>query len=615
MKSKSLVFPEEILDQHLVVLGKTGAGKSSALRHVVEHLLAKRKRVCIIDPKGDWWGLKVGADGTSAGFPVVLFGDFKNEAARDVPVNDHSGGQIAELVAAGNRPCVVGMRGWTQGAMTRFWIAFAATLFARNAGEFYLVGDEFHNFAPKQWKGMQDKENPAAVGLHWANRLLAEGRGLGLVCLIASQRPQKVHNDTLTSCETLVAMRVIHKADRDAVEDWIKGAGDPTLGKEVLNSLAGMQRGAAYVWSPEAQFGPQRLVFPLFTTFDSFAPPQLQKKVSEQGWASVDLTEVQTKLAAVIEQAKANDPKELQRQLAELRKQLTQAQTNLPRAVAQAATRTETKTVEVSVIKPAELKRVEAALTKLAGLTERIEQVLSATQVNLAAQFDKLIGAKDEAVQACAELRATLARATQPTPPMPALSPAPARLQPRPPAPTRRTATIVPPAGTGADQLPPRMQAILNTLAELEALGLATPDKRNVAVFAGRGSKSSSYDNDLSHLHNARGLIWYPRQGCLALTEAGRARAHAAGAIRTLTDLHYAWFAKLEPRKVKLLQVLIPLYPGAIGKDELALAAERGGSSSSYDNDLSSLRSVGLIDYPAQRQVAATELLFPPGLR
>ena len=39
-----LCFPEKILDQHLVVLGKTGAGKSSALRHVVEYLLHHKKR-------------------------------------------------------------------------------------------------------------------------------------------------------------------------------------------------------------------------------------------------------------------------------------------------------------------------------------------------------------------------------------------------------------------------------------------------------------------------------------------------------------------------------------------------------------------------------------------
>ncbi len=58
----NLIFPSKILDQHAVVLGKTGAGKSSALRHIVEHLLTHGKRVCIIDPKGDWWGLKFSAD-------------------------------------------------------------------------------------------------------------------------------------------------------------------------------------------------------------------------------------------------------------------------------------------------------------------------------------------------------------------------------------------------------------------------------------------------------------------------------------------------------------------------------------------------------------------------
>ena len=149
--------------------------------------------------------------------------------------------------------------------------------------------------------------------LHWSNRLMSEGRGLGIVCLVASQRPQKVHNDALTSCETLVAMRVIHASDREAVKDWIEGCGDMAQGKEVLNSLAGMERGEAYVWSPEEGFGPKRLKFPMFGTFDSFAPPQLQKKVASAGWAAVDLEAVKKKLATVIEEHKSNDPVELKR--------------------------------------------------------------------------------------------------------------------------------------------------------------------------------------------------------------------------------------------------------------------------------------------------------------
>jgi hypothetical protein len=317
-----LIFPSDILKQHVCVLGKTGSGKSSALRYIVEHLLDDGKRVCVIDPKGDWAGIKVGGDGKSPGFPAIGFGDFKEPKGQDVPIDEHSGKHIAELITSGNRPCIIGFRGWTQGAMIRFWIDFAQTLFNANSGELYLIGDEFHNFAPKG--KILDPE--AGKCLHWSNRLMSEGRGYGLVCLIASQRPQKVHNDTLTCCETLIAMRVIHKADRDAVEDWIDGCGDAEKGKEVLNSLAGMARGEAYVWSPEIGFGPKRLTFPMFKTFDSFAPPQLQKAVSTNGWSTVDLSVVKEKLAAVIEEHKANDPKELKAQIRRLERQLAEVQ-------------------------------------------------------------------------------------------------------------------------------------------------------------------------------------------------------------------------------------------------------------------------------------------------
>jgi hypothetical protein len=315
---QKLPFPSNVLDQHLVMLGKTGSGKSSKLRVIVEWLFAHNKRVCIVDPKGDWWGIKVAADGKSPGLPFVLFGDFKKPDISDVPINEHNGSEIAELVASGNRPCVIGMAGWTQGAMTRFWIDFASKLFAANKGELYLVGDEFHNFAPKG-KVLSPQ---AGESLHWSNRLLSEGRGLGIVCLLGTQRPQKVHNDSLTSCESLFALRVVHKADRDAIKDWVDGNGDPAIGKEMLGSLASMERPESWVWSPEVGFGPKKVTFEMFETFDSFAPPQLQKRVSEKGWAGVDLSAIQEKLKAVIELKKANDPNELKQEIARLKTEL-----------------------------------------------------------------------------------------------------------------------------------------------------------------------------------------------------------------------------------------------------------------------------------------------------
>jgi hypothetical protein len=302
-----LPFPERVLHQHIATLGKTGAGKSSAMRVIAEHLLDKKRRIAIVDPKGDWWGLKASADGKSAGYPVITFGDFKEPRATDVPINPQSGKHVAELIATGNRPCVIGFRGWMPGQLIKFWLDFAPTLFNLNQGELNVMIDEIHNFAPKG--KIMDPESGKC--LHWTNRMMSEGRGLGLTFFIASQRAQKVHNDTLDNCETLVAMRVAHPAARNSIKEWIDGNGDPKRGTEVLNTLAQLKRGEAWVWSPENDFGPDRVQFPMFQTFDSFAPPQLQKKVSQSSWADVDLDQVKQKLATVIAEAKANDPKEL----------------------------------------------------------------------------------------------------------------------------------------------------------------------------------------------------------------------------------------------------------------------------------------------------------------
>ncbi len=312
---KRLPIPLEALAQHVIALGKTRSGKSSKLRLIVEQLLDANKPVCIIDPKGDWWGLKSSADGKSAGYAVVIFGGEHS----DVPINEHAGAHIAELVATGNRPCIIDLGGWMVGARTRFFIDFASTLFKLTRGERFLAIDEVHNFCPKG-KVLSPE---AGVSLHWANRLASEGQGKGLVLVAASQRPQKVHNDFLTSCETLIACRVIHKADRDAIKDWIDGCADASKGREVLAELAQMKRPEAWVWSPEIDFGPKRISFPMFSTYDSYKP-QRADAAKLKGWAEVDLDDVRAKLSAVVKQAEANDPTALKKRIAELERQVRQ---------------------------------------------------------------------------------------------------------------------------------------------------------------------------------------------------------------------------------------------------------------------------------------------------
>lgn len=308
-----LPIPAAALRQHVLVLGKTRAGKSTTLRGLAEHLLRDQSPVCIIDPKGDWWGLKSSADGKRPGFPVIIFGG----QHADLPLNERVGSEVGELVATGNRPCIIDLGGWMPGQRTRFFVDFAAALFRHTRGPRHLIIDEVHNFAP-QGKVL---DPDAGKMLHWANRLASEGAGKGITLLSASQRPQKVHKDYVTSHETLIAMRVIHPLDRGAVVDWMAGY-DPAKAREIATTLAGMARGEGWVWSPEIGFGPSRIQFPMFETYDSFKAPDHHGSADKlKGWAEVDLDEVRGKLAAVEAEHKANDVPTLKTRIAELERE------------------------------------------------------------------------------------------------------------------------------------------------------------------------------------------------------------------------------------------------------------------------------------------------------
>lgn len=304
------ILPDSAMEQHIAVLGKTGAGKTYRLRGMVERLLDGEHRVCVLDPKGDWWGLRLAADGKHAGYAAVIFG---GEHA-DVPINDRSGVTVGELVATGNRPCVIDMSTMGIGERTRFFMDFAASIFRHNRSPLWLVIDEVHNFAPQSGGTMNPEVSKM---LHWANRIASEGRGKGLRIIMASQRPQKVHKDTLTCAETLIAMRVTHNLDRKAIKEWMDGAGKPEVSNKILGEIGSMPRGEAWVWSPEIGFL-ERDSSPKIKTYDSMKSPEGGSDLALKGWADIDLDDVRTRLAEVVKEADANDPKKLRARIAEL---------------------------------------------------------------------------------------------------------------------------------------------------------------------------------------------------------------------------------------------------------------------------------------------------------
>lgn len=63
LREKRVLFPEEFLDNHSLVLGKTGTGKSNLLVHLIQMYEESGKKVIVFDPHGELW--KYGRDGSS----------------------------------------------------------------------------------------------------------------------------------------------------------------------------------------------------------------------------------------------------------------------------------------------------------------------------------------------------------------------------------------------------------------------------------------------------------------------------------------------------------------------------------------------------------------------
>ncbi len=80
-------IPDDCLTRPMACLGRTGSGKSNTAKGMVERLLDARRRVVVVDPKGDWWGLRQSGDGKRPGYPIPIFGGDH----ADIEITEHAG--------------------------------------------------------------------------------------------------------------------------------------------------------------------------------------------------------------------------------------------------------------------------------------------------------------------------------------------------------------------------------------------------------------------------------------------------------------------------------------------------------------------------------------------
>lgn len=539
---------DDYVTQGTAILGIRGAGKTYTAKGIAEQMLDAKVPIIVFDAIGVWRYLKIAADAQGKAYKVVVAGGKQP----DLPLSPHSAPQIIRAALRENIPLIVDLydtklskADWRRIVQECFRI-----MLYENQGLRHIFLEEAAEYVPQR---VTDGQTFAEV-----EKLVRMGGNASLGITIINQRSQELNKSVLELCDNLVMMRQKGFNAIAYAEKWAERL-SPEQAKQIGQKLPKMEAGDCWVFT-DAHEEP---VFTRSEIIRSFHPDRKRPEHPKNS-SIADPTEFVQKLSSelvhVIEEAKANDPAELKRTIADLRKQLAKAPQPAPAA----------EPVKILVLDDEAkelLKKANFLTDSLAvAMNNGIEQ-LSAATVELGRLRQRVEGVTSKPVPRTVGGRLPSYRTTIPKP----------VTKPRPL-----------PASNGS--LSKMERAIL---AVLDAHGECNIGK--LALLAGY-TKSGSFMNSLSSLRS-QGLIQGENQSIMEITEEGRSHGPFPSLPSTSQEKFNYWinfphFSRMER------EILSALWhsEGALTKDEIAQAANYEiPVSGSFMNSLSSLRTAGVI--------------------
>lgn len=571
--SASHPIPLAALAHHVGIVGKTGSGKTFAAKGAVEGLLARGERTLVIDPTGVWWGLRLRSDGKRASeHAPVIFGGRHG----DLPLVDkdaaETGERLAVALGGSATPAIVDLQQMSVAARTRLATSLFEGLLRENRGPLTLVLDEAHLFAPQSGAGAGNFETTAL--LHATNNLVALGRSAGLRIMMITQRPAKLHKDSLSQVECMVALRLVDPRDRKAVEDWLDGAPDPSRGAEIMASLASLPTGTGWIYAPEIGVL-ERAVFPAIATFDSGRPleagemPEL-KPIDVGALREAMSISAPSKEAAKTDTAKKATAPSIERQASAAE-------------LAAAEQRGFGKGV-IAGVRVGWTNARTGMLRHLEGHTATFPQLPDADF------FDAMVETASERGAASWTSREKTSALQQ-------------RQSPR----ADEASAPTPPAESVT--LSPSLQRVLDALGWWRAARFPIPmvPRGRAAVTAGYSPKASTFGVYISDLVK-RGLV-ATGAGTVGLTEAGVVCADVPAHV-TVDDLRASARALLKPQEARAFDVIYAAGGRPIRRDDVAIALGLSTTASTAGVYISAVTAYRLIEPAGRGEVRAVPWLF-----
>lgn len=601
--ANDLTLPaDEAVTQKYGFIGRSGSGKSYAAMKLAELFLASGAQVIALDWVGIWWSLRLNADGKRPGFEHVYI--FGGEHA-DVELRPESGALMADLVVDKHISVVLDVMHFRKAERTRFATAFAEQFFhrkktARTACHLFI--EEAQAYLPQMVRG----EEARMVGVF--EDIGKVGRNYGIGNSLISQRPQAINKDVLNQVEVLLAFQTNGPQERKAIAGWT--AENTTAGAAMMQQLPSLEVGHALVWSPQWLRVARRIHIDARTTYNASATPTGHAKtIAPKTLGKADLEQLGDAIRATVEKAKADDPKELKKRIAELTQQVAKAQPAAPSSTP--------KTLKAEpALTDADRAAIEATATVLREILTTLREQGSQriTQAASAAKAAIDLAAAEGQSQLSAHADATLRRMEMAgiTKVLEKLGRIPA---PLPPIPSGRIATPAPRTSplvhkpAGSTHIPVGDSAVKggafrSMLVALAQAGRPLADNQ-VAARAGM-ALSGTFDKYLGQQRTS-GWVEGPRSA-LTITAAGLDALGAYDPLPTGPDLRRYWLDYVgNGAKRAMLATLIEAYPHTL-RDEQVAERVPMALSGTFDKYLGQLRTLQLVTGTRQALKASDEL-------
>jgi len=595
-----LELPDEAALQRFAILAMTGAGKSNTAAVMAEEMYDAGIPWVAIDPKGDWWGMRSSRSGKGDGLKVPVLGGLQG----DVPLEPTAGKLMGETVAAERLTCILDVSEFDSKAeQLRFLTDFAQTLLKKNRDPLMVFAEEADEYLPQRVM----KTEAQCVGA-WS-RLIKRGRFRGVFCTLITQRSAALNKDALNQIDTLIPMRTTAPRDRKAVEEWVV---HHDIGRELLDSLTELEDGEAWVWSPQKLKLMERIKLRRRRTFDSGETPTLGTERVSAKLANVDLSALTERMAETIEEQKRNDPTELRKQIAQMKRERDGRDRGAEAVLAKYGEEGEglVQIIERLASQPSEPKIVEVAVfpEPLKKAIREMLQGLAMGALDNATEFSKSVQHHLDNLDANFELAIEI----QEEPPLPREAPKSAdtrelgrRAEPRtsklgsePPRPSEPPPDL--------DGLKKGEAKMLMTLAQHHPLKLTRVQLGTLAGFTARGGTFRNYFGTLK-----RGGLLLEEGKDVTITEAGFnfLGSDVPPPPETPEERTAVWRSVLKAGERQMLDVLIELQGGWISREDLGERTGFTASGGTFRNYLGTLTRNGLAEKNGS-DVRAADVLF-----